>query len=258
MSTTTKPVSQELHERDRVAVARRQVGHDDVGRGADDGQVAAEAGAERQRPPQRLASSPASASTLDDRDGGRRVRDVVDDRGRRTRRTTGCRSSRPRGVRRTTSARASATPPTMPTWTTASTSMNRPTKKNSVFHSMSRKDSCGSSGPTIIRTVAPSRAMVAASRPIAEWTRKPTMRQTEHDEGPDHQRSVRDRGRRVDRGQHVEPVRRRRPSNDRSQTRRSAGRPTMITRTTGRQVDQEVAEVEAGGRADEDVRRDRR
>ena len=72
------------------------------------------------------------------------------------------------------SASASAMPPTMPTWTTASMSMNRPTKKNSVFHSMSRNASCGSSRPTSISTVAPSSAIVAASSPSAEWKRNPT------------------------------------------------------------------------------------
>ena len=96
--------------------------------------------------------------------------------------------------------------PTIPTWTTASTSMNRPTKKNSVLHSMSRRDSCGSSGPTIIRTVAPSRAIVAASTPIAEWKQEADEGQAEHGQRPDHQRPIGDRRRRIERRQDVEPV----------------------------------------------------
>ncbi len=68
-------------------------------------------------------------------------------------------------------------PPTMPTCTIASTSTNRPTKKKSVDHSTSRNASCGSSRPTSMITVAPSSAMVAASRPSAEWKHEADDRQ---------------------------------------------------------------------------------
>ena len=80
-------------------------------------------------------------------------------------------------------------------------------------------------------------------------------RQAEHGQGPDHQRSVGDRGRRVQRSR----ARRAGPR------RRAIERPNnihSIARKTDhdhdddrRQVDQEVGEVESGRRADEDVRR---
>ena len=49
-------------ERDRVARPPGQVGDDDVGRRSDDRGVAAEAGTQRQRPPQRLGGEPGRAS----------------------------------------------------------------------------------------------------------------------------------------------------------------------------------------------------
>ena len=184
-----------MSEADRLPVARGEVRDHDVRGGADDREVAAEAGAQRERPPQRLGLEPALDQLLDDRDRGRRVRDVVDDR-RRERGEPQQADRRDRRVATwSASASASAMPPTIPTWTTASTSMNSPTKKNSVGHSTSRSASCGSSGPTSISTVAPSRAIVAASRPSAEWEQEADDRQRPARSACAHQRPVGDRGR---------------------------------------------------------------
>ena len=154
----------------------------------------------------------------------------------------------------TTSARAVATVPTIPTWTTASTSMNRPTKKNSVLHSMSRRDSCGSSGPTIIRTVAPRRAIVAASTPSTEWKRKPTrVRPSTTSARIISGRSViAAAGSSV--SHHVQPVVvvLQRAAEPQPQDPQEDDHDHEDHR---RQVDEEVDEVEPGRRADEDVRR---
>ena len=68
----------------RLAGAFGDAEDDDVGRGADGGGVAAEVGAERQRPPQhlRLVAVAVGVDQLgDDRAHRGHVRDVVDDRG---------------------------------------------------------------------------------------------------------------------------------------------------------------------------------
>ena len=44
-------------------------------------------------------------------------------------------------------------------------------------------------------------------QPITEWKRKPTSVRPKHDQGPDHQRPVRDRRRRIHRGHDVQAVR---------------------------------------------------
>ena len=196
---------------------------------------------ERERPPERVGGQAGIGQALDDRDRGRRVRDVVDDRGREGREPE---DPDRRHVQAAAGrvGHASAIPPTMPTWTTPSTSMNSPMKKNSVCHSMSRSASCGSSGPTIIRTVAPSSAMVAASRPSAEWSEEPDDRQAEDDQRPDHQRPVGDR-RGADRSGPAGRADRRRPPSRRKHQPHDHEERDQDHQHDRREVDQEVAEA---------------
>jgi hypothetical protein len=74
--------AKEGHESDRRARPLRQAGRGDVGRGGDHGRVAAEAGAQGQRPPVGVVAARAGfpLQLLDDRDHRRREGDVVDHR----------------------------------------------------------------------------------------------------------------------------------------------------------------------------------
>src|SRR6478735_1721202 len=77
-----EPVLGEFPEPDRVSLPGGDPESDDVGRRPDRRRVAAEVGAERQRPPQHVALVPVSRGELaDDRSQRGDVRDVVDDRG---------------------------------------------------------------------------------------------------------------------------------------------------------------------------------
>lgn len=60
-----------------MAVASGQVGHHDVGRGRDNGQVPTQAGAQGQRPSHRRGLEPRVGQLLDDGDRGGGVGDVV-------------------------------------------------------------------------------------------------------------------------------------------------------------------------------------
>ena len=72
---------EEAHERDLVPVLLADVGKHDVGRGADERAVAAQASAQRQRPPQGRAVQAIGLERQDDRDHRGHERDVVQETG---------------------------------------------------------------------------------------------------------------------------------------------------------------------------------
>ena len=76
-----QPALQEVHEADRAPGAGGHAGGGDVGGGGDQRGVAAEAGAERERPPVGVVAAVAGLELLDDRDHRRGERDVVDEPG---------------------------------------------------------------------------------------------------------------------------------------------------------------------------------
>ena len=62
-----------------MSLAHRHVGDDDVGGSADQRQISAQARPKSESPPQRRRRQAGVHQVLDDRNGGRRVRDVVDE-----------------------------------------------------------------------------------------------------------------------------------------------------------------------------------
>ena len=153
---------------------------------------------------------------------------------------------------------ASATAPTIPTWTTASTSMNSPTKKKSVAHSTSWSTSSTSDRASSIRAAAPSKAIVAGLQTERLCEQETDDRGTDDSEtrraaiaGRSGPRVHREPGHyRESRHRHRDHVRR---------TSTSVAKYAANTSTAARcHVDQEVVEPEVGSGADEDVWRDRR